>query len=87
MGVWPFGDGVLINKSIIGVVSWAAVRTNFIILLPGGSRHRGLALSQEWVVCSEPASSLPGGGAGLSWLAGQRREPGQLLQGQRACPR
>lgn len=66
MGCLAFGDGVLINKSVIGGVPWAAVKPNFIILLPGGSRHRGLALSQEWVVCSEPASSLPGGGAGLS---------------------
>lgn len=24
-GVWPFGDRVLINKSVIGVVPWAAV--------------------------------------------------------------
>lgn len=63
-GVWPLGDRVLINKSVIGVVPWAAVKTNVIIALPGGSRHQGLARAQEWVVCSEPASALPGGGWG-----------------------
>lgn len=62
-----------INKSIIRAVSWAAIKTHFITLRPGGSSRKGLALSPgQGVVPLKPASTFPV--CDQSALSGRGRE-------------